>query len=69
MPLIWVQGYFPASFVTFDLSIQVEKEVVPEQPEEPEKIVIDEDKFDQCLDALYDIMRDGAVDQLQVCWL
>eukprot|EP00041_Stephanoeca_diplocostata_P011337 m.186884 g.186884 ORF g.186884 m.186884 type:complete len:673 (+) comp18494_c0_seq1:130-2148(+) len=59
------EGYFPASFVTFDLNTQIEKEAAVEEPEEPAKIVIDEDKFDQCLDALYDIMRDGAVDQLQ----
>jgi len=56
------EGYFPASFVTFDMEAQLEKEVMPEA--EPAKPQIDEAKIDKCLDTLYDAMRDGSFETL-----
>eukprot|EP00035_Acanthoeca_spectabilis_P040212 m.68084 g.68084 ORF g.68084 m.68084 type:complete len:601 (-) comp9900_c0_seq2:4260-6062(-) len=54
-------GYFPASFVTYDLNASIQKEVVKTEPDKP---VIDEAKIDKCLDTLYDAMRDGSFELL-----
>lgn len=54
-------GYFPASFVTYDLKTEIKKEEISKEPAPP---VIDEGKIDKCLDTLYDAMRDGSFDML-----
>ena len=57
------QGYFPASFVSYNLNATVEKET-PDTP--PPPVVIDEEKLDQCLDLLYDAMAETTPEKLMV---
>eukprot|EP00040_Diaphanoeca_grandis_P029772 m.175099 g.175099 ORF g.175099 m.175099 type:complete len:404 (+) comp31799_c2_seq1:227-1438(+) len=64
------QGFFPTSFVSFNLNVEIEDLEVHEE-EAPPPIVIDEQKLDECLDLLYDCMADmseekvAAIDKLQ----
>jgi len=57
------QGYFPASFVSYNLHATVEKET-PDTP--PPPVVIDEEKLDRCLDLLYDAMAETTPEKLMV---
>jgi len=57
------QGFFPASFVDFNLNIEIEDLNVKEE-EAPPPIVIDEQKLDECLDLLYDCMADMSDEKL-----